>query len=70
MQDYQFHLESLRREAAEAQLTSQLTTVPEKRERFSNLAVHLQTLAGELETAMAAEAKAISKQADCEPGPA
>ena len=57
MQDYQVHLESLRKEAAEAELTSNLTTVPQKREVFAKLAVHLQTLASEVESAMIAAAK-------------
>ena len=56
MQDYQVHLESLRKEAVEAELTSQLTTVPHKRELFAKLAVHLQTLASEVEGAMIAAA--------------
>ena len=54
MKDYWTHLEALRREAAECALIRDLTTVPQKRELFSKLAVHLNTLAGEVERAMAA----------------
>ena len=57
MQDYHFHLECLRREAAEAELTGNLTTVPHKKELFAKLTVHLHTLAGEVERAMIAAAK-------------
>ena len=54
MKDYRTHLEALRKEAVEAELIRDLTTVPQKRELFAKLAVHLNTLAGEVERAMAA----------------
>ena len=54
MKDYRTHLEALRKEAAEAALIRDLTTVPQKRELFAKLAVHLNMLAGEVERAMAA----------------
>ena len=52
MQDYQVHAEDLRKKAAEAALTGQLTTVPAKRDFFARLAAHLDLLAGEVERAM------------------
>ena len=54
MKDYQAHLESLRQQAAEAALISDLTTVPQKREMFAKLAAHFNMLADEVEKAMAA----------------
>jgi hypothetical protein len=54
MKDYRTHLEALRREAAECALIRDLTTVPQKRELFAKLAVHLNTLAGEVDRAMVA----------------
>ena len=54
MKDYQSHLETLRRQAAESELISALTTVPQKRELFAKLAAHLNTLADEVERGMAA----------------
>ena len=54
MKDYRTHLEALRKEAAGCALICDLTTVPQKRELFANLAVHLNTLAAEVERAMAA----------------
>jgi hypothetical protein len=54
MKDYQTHLEALRNEAAEVALISQLATAPQKREFFVKLAAHLNTLAAEVERAMAA----------------
>jgi hypothetical protein len=52
MQDYQIHLEGLRKKASEAALISNLATRPEKQELFANLSMHLQTLAYEIERAM------------------
>jgi len=52
VQDYRVHAEDLRKKAAEAALTSQLTTVPAKRDFFAKLAAHLDLLAGEVERAM------------------
>ena len=55
MKDYRAHLEVLRRQAAESTLISAaLATVPQKRALFATLAVHLNTLAAEVERAMAA----------------
>ena len=54
MKDYRAHLEALRKEAAECVLICDQTTVPEKRELFAKLAVHLHKLAAEVERAMAA----------------
>ena len=54
MNDYRTHLETLRKEAAECALIRDLTTVPQKRELFAKLALHLTTLAGEVERALAA----------------
>ena len=54
MKDYQAHLETLRMQAAEAALISDLATVPHKRELFAKLAAHFNTLAVEVERAMAA----------------
>ena len=54
MQDYQVHLETLRRQAAESALIRDLATAPHKRQLFTLLATHLQTLAYEVECAMAA----------------
>ena len=55
MRDYKAHLESLRNQAAECALIRDLATVRQKRELFTKLAAHLQTLAAEVERAMAAE---------------
>ena len=41
MKDYQSHLETLRKQAAESELTSALTTDPQKRELFAKHAEHL-----------------------------
>jgi hypothetical protein len=54
MNDYQIHLEDLRKRAAEAALIGDLTTVPQKRELFAKLAAHLAVLADEVQRAMAA----------------
>jgi hypothetical protein len=55
MQDYQTHLEKLRKDAAECELISNLATDLQKRELFKKLAEHLATLATEVERAMAAK---------------
>jgi uncharacterized protein YceH (UPF0502 family) len=52
MRDYQTHLETLRKEAAESELISSLATAPSKRELFAKHAAHLNMLAGEVERAM------------------
>ena len=52
MQDYQLHLEKLRRDAAECALVRDLATDPAKREMFDRLARHLNELADEVERAM------------------
>jgi hypothetical protein len=44
MKDYRNHLEALRKEAAECLLICDLTTVPQERELFAKLAVHLNVL--------------------------
>ena len=54
MNDYQSQLENLRKQAAESALIGQLATVPQKRDLFAKLAAHLNTLATEVESAMAA----------------
>jgi hypothetical protein len=54
MKDYQFHLEKLRRDAAECALVRDLATDKAKREMFDRLALHLDQLADEVERAMKA----------------
>ncbi len=54
MQDMKAHLEKLRSDAAECALIRDLATDPAKRELFTRLAAHLNTLAGEIENAIAA----------------
>jgi hypothetical protein len=49
MRDYQTHLEKLRRDAAECQVIATLATDSSKREMFRRLAMHLSTLADEVE---------------------
>ena len=49
------HLEKLRTDAAECALIRDLATDPVKRELFTRLAAHLSTLAGEIETVIAAK---------------
>ena len=51
MRDYQAALEKLRKDAAEAALIRDLATVPAKREMFDRLALHLTTLADQVELA-------------------
>jgi len=52
MKDYQSRLEKLRTDAAECRLISDLATDPQKREMFDRLAVHLTSLADQVEQAM------------------
>jgi hypothetical protein len=52
MKDYQARLEKLRTDAAECRLISDLATDPAKREVFDRLALHLTTLADQVEHAM------------------
>jgi hypothetical protein len=52
MEDYQASLEKLRADAAEAALIRDLSTNPAKREMFDRLALHLSSLADQVETAM------------------
>ncbi|GLR85835.1 hypothetical protein [Bradyrhizobium iriomotense] len=55
MQDYERHLEKLRRDAAECELIANLATDKSKRELFTRLAKHLATLADEVERELAAK---------------
>ena len=52
MKGYQKHLEKLRADAAECRLISDLATEQKKRETFDRLALHLATLADQVEQAM------------------
>jgi hypothetical protein len=52
MKDYQAQLEKLRRDAAECKLISDLATDGAKRALFDRLAVHLGTLADQVEQEM------------------
>ncbi len=52
VKDYQKQLEKLRTDAAECKLISDLATDPAKRELFDRLALHLTTLADQVELAM------------------
>ena len=52
MQDYQTHLEKLRKDAAECALIRDLAIDPSKRDLFDRLAVHLSSLADQVELAM------------------
>jgi hypothetical protein len=61
MKDYQSHLKTLRKQAAESALISALTIVPQKRELFANHAAHLNALAAEVEHAMVAADKEVSR---------
>ena len=57
MKDMQAQAEKLRTEAAECALIRDLATAPHKRELFNRLAEHLNTLAREVEKAIANEAE-------------
>ena len=52
MQDYLNHLEKLRKDAAECRLISDLATDTAKRDLFDRLALHLTTLADQVEREM------------------
>jgi hypothetical protein len=52
MKDYQAALEKLRADAAEATLIRDLAIDPAKREMFNRLAVHLSSLADQVEEAI------------------
>jgi len=52
MRDYQAQLEKLRRDAAESRQICDLATYQAKRELFDRLAVHLSSLADQVELAM------------------
>ena len=52
MKDYQASLEKLRKDAAEAALIRDLAPDPAKRQMFDRLAVHLASLADQVELAM------------------
>ena len=52
MKDYQITLEKLRKDAAEAALIRDLATDKKKRETFDRLAVHLSSLADQVEQVM------------------
>ncbi len=52
MKDYQAQLEKLRKDAAECALIRDLATDPAKRAMFDRLAVHLNSLADQVEHAM------------------
>jgi hypothetical protein len=51
MKDLQAHLQKLRRDAAECRLIRDLASDQTKRELFTRLAAHLETLAIEVEQA-------------------
>jgi hypothetical protein len=61
MKDYQTHLEKLRTDAAECRLICDLATDPAKRELFDRLALHLTTLADQVDLAMI-EATKLAKR--------
>ena len=52
MKDYQAQAEKLRKDAAECALIRDLATDKQKREMFDRLALHLTTLADQVEEAM------------------
>ena len=52
VKDYQKQLERLRADAAECRLISDLATDPAKRDLFDRLALHLSTLADQVEEAL------------------
>jgi hypothetical protein len=61
MQDYLSYLEKLRKDAAECRLICGLATDPAKRELFDRLAMHLSSLADQVELVMI-EASKSAKQ--------
>jgi hypothetical protein len=60
VKDYQTHLEKLRRDAAECASVRDLATDKAKRELFDRLALHLTTLADQVEQAMGDRKRGIS----------
>jgi hypothetical protein len=62
--DYRKQLEKLRTDAAECRLICDLATAPAKRELFERLAVHLTTLADQVELAMITAAKSVERGDD------
>jgi len=63
MRDYQAALEELRKDAAEVALIRDLATVPTKREMFDRLALHLTSLADQVELAMIEASNKTAKRA-------
>ena len=61
VKDYQASIEKLRKDAAEAALIRDLATVPAKRELFDRLALHLSSLADQVELAMLEAASKSAK---------
>jgi hypothetical protein len=57
VKDYQKQLEKLRTDAAECRLICDLATDSKKREMFDRLAVHLNSLADQVELAMLGTSK-------------
>jgi DNA-binding TFAR19-related protein (PDSD5 family) len=57
VKDYQAAVEKLRAEAAESRLICDLATDPAKREMFDRLALHLTSLADQVELALIEAAK-------------
>lgn len=57
MKDMEAQLEKLRADAEDCTLISRLATDPKKQELFARLAKHLETLASEVERAIAASAR-------------
>jgi DNA-binding TFAR19-related protein (PDSD5 family) len=62
VKDYQASIEKLRADAAEAALIRDLATNPAKREMFDRLALHLTSLADQVELAMIEAAKAAKRE--------
>jgi hypothetical protein len=62
MQDYLAQLEKLRRDAADCALIRDLATDKAKRETFDRLAIHLTTLADQVEMAMLERKAGTAKQ--------
>jgi hypothetical protein len=61
MKDYQTHLEKLRSDAADCRLICDLATDPAKREMFGRLALHLTSLADQVEIAMIEAGKSAKR---------
>ena len=62
VKDYQASLEKLRADAAECRLICDLATVPAKRELFDRLALHLSSLADQVELAMIEASKTAKRE--------